>query len=170
MRNRWKKKFPIFAQNPVLQSPSIPQGGVFKVFDARGRKIFLREYLKKLFGNDVRYVGSAPGRLFVMTYGTSVRRKRVNVLSITVTWYSYPCNSWIFFLPTAPSISLPGLGSKDGWEQALSHVGPWLTPLGSWLQIPHTRLSGRPPNLHKLILLFIPKVSIMSEQMMFLSC
>ena len=35
------------------------------------------EYLKKLFRNDVRYVGLAPERLFVTTYGMSVRRKRV---------------------------------------------------------------------------------------------
>ena len=71
----------------VSQSPSIPQGGGFKVFDARGRKIFLREYLKKLFRSDVRYVSSAPERGFVTTYGTSVRRKRVNRdLSKISTW------------------------------------------------------------------------------------
>ena len=35
------------------------------------------EYLKKLFRNDVRYVGSAPERLFVTTYGMSVHRKRI---------------------------------------------------------------------------------------------
>ena len=33
---------------------------------------------KNTFRNDVRYVGSAPEKLFVTTYGTSVRRKRVN--------------------------------------------------------------------------------------------
>ena len=39
----------------------------------------MRTFKKKKFRNDVQYVGSAPKRLFVMTYGTSVRRKRVNV-------------------------------------------------------------------------------------------
>ena len=76
-----KKKNPIYAQHPVSQSHSLPQGGGFKVFDARGREIFLHEYLKKLFRNDVWYVGSAPERLFVTTYGTSVQRKRVNKIS-----------------------------------------------------------------------------------------
>ena len=37
----------------------------------------------KNFRNDVGYVGSAPERLFVTTYGTSVRRKRVNPFSAT---------------------------------------------------------------------------------------
>ena len=42
-----------------LAESQLPQGGGFKVFDARGRKIFLREYLIKHFRNAVRYVGSA---------------------------------------------------------------------------------------------------------------
>ena len=46
VHNRWKKKIPIFAQNSVSQCHSLPQGGGFKVFDARGREIFLRECLK----------------------------------------------------------------------------------------------------------------------------
>ena len=54
-----------------------------------------------------------------------------------------------FFLPTASSISLPGLGSKDGWEHAPSHVALRLAPLGSWLQIPHTRLSVFSPAIHR---------------------
>ena len=86
VHNRWKKKkkkIPIFAQNPVSHSHSLPQGRGFKVFDARGREIFLRKNLKSLFRNDVRYVGSAPERLFVMTYGTSVRRKRVKCRNCT---------------------------------------------------------------------------------------
>ena len=77
-----KKKNPIFIQNPVSQSPSLSQGGGFKVFDARGRKIFLREYFFKNFVTTYGTSVSAPERLFVTTYGTSVRRKRVNVLEL----------------------------------------------------------------------------------------
>ena len=73
----------------------------------------------------------------------------IDILSNTVMWYNYPCNSWTFFLPTAPSILLPRLGSKEGWEQALSHVALCLAPLGSWLRIPNTRLSDRPPAGHR---------------------
>ena len=95
VHSRWgKKKFPIFAQNPVSQSRSLLQGGGFKVFDARGREILLHEYLKKLFRKDIRYVGSAPERLFVTTYSTSVRRKRVNRLRFTrgnLVTLHFPC-------------------------------------------------------------------------------
>ena len=45
----------------------VSQSGPFKVFDARGREIFLREHLKKLFRNDAINVGSAPVRVFVTT-------------------------------------------------------------------------------------------------------
>ena len=38
----------------------------------------------KNFRNDVRYVGLAPERLFVTTYGTSVWRKRVNMLTLLI--------------------------------------------------------------------------------------
>ena len=78
VHNRWKKKkIPIFAQNPVSQSRSLPQGRGIKVFDARGRERFLHKNLEKnLFRNDVRYVVSAPKRLFVTTYGMSVRHPR----------------------------------------------------------------------------------------------
>ena len=58
------------------------------------------EYLKKHFRNDVRYVGSAPERLFVTTYGTSVRRKRVKQPYILVFYLHkqifYPLVSLIF--------------------------------------------------------------------------
>ena len=74
-----KNRFPIFAQDPVSQSHSLPQGRGFKIFDTRGLEIFLRKNLKKLFRNDIRYVGSAPERLFVTTYGTLVRRQRVKI-------------------------------------------------------------------------------------------
>ena len=55
----------------------------------------------------------------------------IAMISSTITWYPYPCNTWIFFLPTAPSILPPGLGSKDGWEQAQSPVVLHLASLGS---------------------------------------
>ena len=78
VHNHWGWGNPTFAQNSVSQSHSLPQGGGFKVFDPRGGEISLREYLKKrLFRNDVRYVGLVPERLFVTTDGTLVRRKRV---------------------------------------------------------------------------------------------
>ena len=76
LKKKKKKKFPIFAQNPVSQSHSLPQGRGFKIVDARGREIFLRINLKNFFvttyGTSVRQP-----RLFVTAYGTSVRRKRV---------------------------------------------------------------------------------------------
>ena len=99
---------------------------------------------------------------------------------LTLLWCPIPLRGILtlvilgfFFLTTAPSILLPGLGSKEGWEQAPSHVALRLIPLGSWLQIPNTRLSGRPPAGHQpssaWICWFIPKVSILLEQLMFLS-
>ena len=79
--------------------------------------------------------------------------------------YNYPCNSLLVFLPTAPNVLLPGLGSKEGWEQVQSPVTLRLTSSGSWLQIPNPRLSARPPAGHCS---FSPKVSILLEQMVFL--
>ena len=109
----------------------------------------LRKKKKKKLRMTVEPSYGREGDRFWMTVERSYGRERVNILSNTITWYNYPSNSWIFFLPTAPSILLPGLGSKDGWEQAPSHVALRLTPLGSWLQIPNTRLSGRPLAGHR---------------------
>ena len=54
----------------VLQSHSLPQGGGFKAFRRTWPRDFYTNIKKKNFCNDVRYVGSAPERLFVTTYGT----------------------------------------------------------------------------------------------------
>ena len=76
VREKKKKKNPIFAQNPVSKSHSLPQGRGFKIVDARGREIFLRINLKNFFvttyGTSVRQP-----RLFVTAYITSVWRKRI---------------------------------------------------------------------------------------------
>ena len=43
------------------------------------KNIFTRIFKINFFVATYRYVGSAPERLFVMTYGMSVRRKRVKL-------------------------------------------------------------------------------------------
>ena len=96
----------------------------------------------------------------------------IALMSNTVTWYHYLCNSWIFFLPTAPSILLPGCGSKVGWEKAQSHIALRLTSLGSWHQIlPQGSLTGHQQvTAHLRVNLLIYSVGkYLSEQMMFLS-
>ena len=67
MHNRWGGGgggifFFFFQYLPKIQSHRVTaslKAGGFKVFDARGREIFLRKNLTKLFRNDVRYVGLA---------------------------------------------------------------------------------------------------------------
>ena len=96
----------------------------------------------------------------------------IALISNTVTWYPYPCNSWIFFLVTAPSILLPGLGSKDGWGQAQSHIALRLASLGSWRQsLPQGPLAGHQQVTARLSvnLLIYSEGKYLSEQMMFLS-
>ena len=91
--------------------------------------------------------------------------------STTVTGFT-PCNSWLFLSPHSSSHPSARLGSKDGWEQAPFRFTLRLAPLGSWLRNPYTRLSARPHAGHcpasARFYSFIPKVSILSEQMMFL--
>ena len=43
---------------------------------------------------------------------------------------------------------MPGLGWKDGWEQAPFHVAWRLAPLGSMAPEPSHNLSGSPPAGH----------------------
>ena len=93
----------------------------------------------------------------------------IDMISNTVTWCHH---LWIFFLPTAPSIFMPGLGWKVGWEQAPFHVALQLAPLGSWHQtLPQGSLA-----VHQQVttclsvnLLFYSEGKYLSEQMMFLS-
>ena len=41
----------------------------------------------------------------------------IHIMFIGITSrLSVVTNACVFFLPTAPSISMPGLGKNDGWE------------------------------------------------------
>ena len=43
----------------------------------------------------------------------------IDIIFISITSrFSLVTNVCVFFLPTAPSISMPGLGQKEGWEQS----------------------------------------------------
>ena len=45
----------------------------------------------------------------------------IDIIFISVTsQVSLVINVCVFFLPAAPSISMPGLGQKEGWEQSSS--------------------------------------------------
>ena len=73
--------FFFFKYFPKIQSRRVPasgKAGDLKFLTHVAEIIVTRICKKKLFRNDVRYVGLAPERLSVTTYGTSVRRKRVN--------------------------------------------------------------------------------------------
>ena len=72
----------------------------------------------------------------------------IALMSNSVTWFHYRCNSWISFSPQLLAPSCPGLVHEmGGGAGSVAHRSA-SSFLGLVLPVPSTRLSGRPPAGH----------------------